>query len=119
MKLEIFKYRREQILKYPEMFNDFVDKLINAYNGQITIILFGSRGRRTNKESSDFDIMIVLQKKTLEDYKKIYQLKPTGLPADIVIVTPDELKDQVIKQMLVGSKIVYNGLNCFKEKITQ
>ncbi|MCD6513752.1 MAG: hypothetical protein J7L07_02405 [Candidatus Odinarchaeota archaeon] len=46
-------------------------------------------------------------------------MKPTGLPADMVIVTPDELKDQVIKQMLVGSKIVYNGLNCFKEKATQ
>ncbi|MGQ4834567.1 MAG: nucleotidyltransferase domain-containing protein [Candidatus Asgardarchaeia archaeon] len=116
MKLEIFKYRREQILKYPEMFNNFVDKLINAYNGQITIILFGSRGRKTNRESSDFDIIIVLQKKTSEDYKKIYQLKPTGLPADIIILTPDELNDKVIKQMLVGSTIIYNGLNWFKKE---
>jgi len=116
LKVNIFAYRRKLILSYQSMFKEFVDKLINTYDRKISIVLFGSRGRGDNKESSDFDVMIVLRKKTINDYQRAYQLKPVGLPADVIIVTPDELNNQIIKQMLVGSKIIYDGLNCFKEE---
>lgn len=113
MKVDIFAYRRQRILNYQKMFKEFTEKLIKEYKSKISIVLFGSRGRGDNRESSDFDVLIVLEKKTNRDHQVVYQLKPAELPVDVVIITPSELQNPVVKKMLIGSKVIYDGLVCF------
>ena len=116
MNTNIFAYRRQRILNYQNMFEKFVEKLKKEYANKISIILFGSRGRGDNMESSDFDVLIILENKTNRDYQIIYQLKPAELPVDAVIITPDELQNPVIKKMIMGSKVIYDGLILFHNK---
>ncbi len=96
------------------MFEEFTERVIKEYNGEVSIILFGSRGRGDNRESSDFDVLVILREKTSGDHQVVYQLKPGELPADAVIVTPEELETPVIKKMLEDGKIVYDGLKCLR-----
>ncbi len=98
---------------YEKLFQEFIGRLIAEFRGEISIILFGSRGRGDNRESSDYDLLIVLREKGNEQYLRILKLKPLSVPMDIIIVSPNELENPVLSRMLKNSRLLYDGLNCF------
>ncbi|MBB5254836.1 nucleotidyltransferase domain-containing protein [Sulfurisphaera ohwakuensis] len=41
-------------------FDEFIKRVMEYYNGNVSIVLFGSRARGDYWESSDYDIMVFL-----------------------------------------------------------
>ncbi|MGQ4891796.1 MAG: nucleotidyltransferase domain-containing protein [Candidatus Njordarchaeia archaeon] len=110
--LKFFRYIGERVRRYDTLFKIFTERLVEDYEGRLSIILFGSRARGDNRLSSDFDVLIIVEGGKLEEhYMRIMKCKPPELPADILIILPQDLSNLVIKQMLADSKIIYNGLN--------
>ncbi|NON63358.1 nucleotidyltransferase domain-containing protein [Acidianus sp. RZ1] len=109
---DLIRRLEELVSKYDFMFSDFVEKYKTEFP-KSTLILFGSRGRGTNRPSSDFDLLAIFER--VEDRfllaSKILSLSPF-LPIDIIVITKDELKERIIMQMLKeGCKSVYDGLS--------
>ena len=119
MKLEIFEYRRKTVLKYQELFQKFVERIIKEYKGKVSILLFGSRARGDNRMSSDFDVLIILERGDLMNhYLRILKLKPLELPVDLVIIYPSDLKKPIIRKMIQESKIIYDGLKILNQNFS-
>ncbi|MDT7901833.1 MAG: nucleotidyltransferase domain-containing protein [Acidianus sp.] len=94
---------------------NFVEKVKEKYEGKVTIVLFGSRARGDYWPSSDYDLMIFLERvedKTKEAYE-IYKLK-RGFSADIIVLSKDELKDKIVEKMLEDKIVIYDGLGLFR-----
>jgi len=78
------------------------------------VILFGSRARGDNKESSDFDVIIVSSDfKGIKFFKRsppLYLLWNDDSSVDIICLTPEEL---VKKQKMIGviQTAVKEGIN--------
>ncbi|WP_167827826.1 nucleotidyltransferase domain-containing protein [Pyrolobus fumarii] len=106
--------RKEALEKRPRMFREFMERLTKKLEGKATIIVFGGRARVgvENREPRDYDVMIVVSDELeIEDVEEeVYRLKPKRLPADIIIVTKQMLEDNIVKQMLKDSIIVYDSL---------
>ena len=96
-----------------------LDKILKKILEIITpekIILFGSRAKDSNKEDSDYDILIVKSgiENKREISRKIYRnLLGTNASVDIIIEMPeiiDKYKDSVgyiYKNILQEGKIIY------------
>ena len=95
-------------------FEEFVKKVIDHYNGRVTIVLFGSRARGDYWESSDYDVMVFLEKveDQISEAVKLYSMK-RGFSADILVLSADKVKDPIIMKMLEHKKVIYDGLNLF------
>jgi len=78
-----------------------------------TILLFGSRARGNSLPYSDYDIAVIFDKvkDKIEMVERLRRLKPKGIDLDLIILSVDEIKDPLVKKMLEGSKILYNGLD--------
>jgi hypothetical protein len=76
-------------------------------------VLFGSRARGDYMPYSDYDVAVVFRKVTDERelMLRIRSLKPSGLPLDLLVLSVDDLSDPVIREMLKGCVILYNGLD--------
>ncbi|MEM1627161.1 MAG: nucleotidyltransferase domain-containing protein [Sulfolobaceae archaeon] len=98
-------------------FEDFVKKIIEHYNERVTIALFGSRARDDYWESSDYDIMVFLEKveDQIGEAVKLYSMK-RGFSADILVLSADKVKDPIIMKMLEHKKVIYDGLNLFSSR---
>ncbi|MEJ2772234.1 nucleotidyltransferase domain-containing protein [Stygiolobus sp. CP850M] len=96
-------------------FEQFVERVVRYYNGKVSIVLFGSRARGDFWPSSDYDVLIVLDKVNdeIEEASKLYTMK-RGFSADIIVVTPDKLELGDVKEMLKHKKVLYDGLGVFK-----
>jgi predicted nucleotidyltransferase len=97
-------------------FEEFINKIINYYHGKVSIVLFGSRVRGDFWPSSDYDIIVILEKvdDEIEEASKLYSMK-RGFSADIIVITPDKLNNKIIETMLKYKKVLYDGLEVFKE----
>jgi hypothetical protein len=62
---------------------------------------------------SDYDVAVVFRKVTDERelMLRIRSLKPGGLPLDLLVLGVDDLSDPVIREMLKGCVILYDGLD--------
>ncbi|BCU71125.1 nucleotidyltransferase domain-containing protein [Stygiolobus caldivivus] len=97
-------------------FEDFVDKVVKYYTGKVTVVLFGSRARGDHWESSDYDIMVFLERveDPVGEATRLYSMK-RGFSADILVLSADKVKEPVVVKMLEHKKVIYDGLNIFDD----
>jgi hypothetical protein len=91
-----------------------VERVVRHYNGRVSVVLFGSRARGDHWPSSDYDVLVVLERvdDEAEEASKLYSMK-RGFSADIIVVTPDKLQLGDVKEMLKHRKVLYDGLGLF------
>ena len=59
LRWKLLKHRKNVIESRTKKFEKFVANLAEAFGDKATIILIGSRARRTAKTYSDFDLLII------------------------------------------------------------
>ena len=109
--------RYAKIKKYGRLFEDYTRTLIGLFNGEVTLVLFGSRAEGAHRESSDFDLAVILPlvADPLELTCELCQLRPRGLPVDLLVLEVSELEDPIVKKMLAKRVVIHDGLKLFKE----
>ena len=114
-RINYYEYLRNRVKRYEELFKKFIDNIVQLLGNKVTIILFGSRASGENMESSDFDLMIIVENDAdrLSLMEKLYELKPEGVPIDIVVIKKKELEIGTIKKMLKNRRIIHDGLGIF------
>lgn len=110
--VKIFKFLRENVATYEKQFQSYIKDLVRELRGKCSIVLFGSRARGDNVESSDFDLAIIIKDdmNALEFLEKAAKLNKTGVPVDLVVLKEEDLEKGTIRKMLEGCKIIYDGL---------
>ncbi len=71
----------------------FVRGVVDYFNGDVTVILFGSRARGDYNRASDYDMIVISKKLTgnfLARTKPLYELNEDFLPVDVLAYTPAE-----------------------------
>ncbi|MFP3281083.1 MAG: nucleotidyltransferase domain-containing protein [Vulcanisaeta sp.] len=102
----------ESISKGDELLRGFASRVSSEYPSS-TIVLFGSRARGDYMPYSDYDVAVVFRKvpDERELMLRIRGLKPGGLSLDLLVLSVDDLSDPVIREMLKGCVILYDGLD--------
>lgn len=102
-------------LKEEKWFQD-IEKYIKA------IIFYGSRAKRTNREDSDIDLLVILPLEIEKKYTKgEYAFDFKGLEVNIVMRSIEKLriidfaKDEFQKEVFRDCEILYEGDNEVKE----
>ena len=91
------------------------DKIIRVFN-PMSIVLFGSYASGTPREDSDLDLLVIMETnespiKRAAKVSKIF--RDRKLPMDIIVRTPQEIKDRLeigdffIKEILEKGEILY------------
>ena len=76
----------------PEI-ESFVRRIVDYFNGDVTVILFGSRARGDYNRASDYDLIVISRKLSgnfLRRTKPLYELNDEFLPVDVLAYTPAE-----------------------------
>ncbi len=71
----------------------FVKRILAYFDGDVTIILFGSRARGDFNRASDYDLIVVSKKlvgNPLQRTRPLYELNEEFLDVDIIAYTPQE-----------------------------
>ncbi|RLG46996.1 MAG: nucleotidyltransferase domain-containing protein [Thermoproteota archaeon] len=109
--------RRASIMGYEKKFSDYVERLKVKLGHKSTILLFGSRASGKARESSDFDVAVILPE--IEDklalLYELIRIRPEGLPVDVVALSLEELYDPIFRKMLDPCIILYDGLGVGKK----
>ncbi len=108
----LLKSRAEKLRKA----NDLLRELVNNISSEFprsAVVLFGSRAQGKYSPQSDFDIAVVLEEveDKFETITRLRRLKPPGISLDLVLLTVRELEDPLMRKMLEGGRVLYNGLN--------
>ena len=108
----VWEVLAKRVEEYEKRFKEFVEKVAAHFGGRVSVILFGSRAAGTHSPSSDFDVIVVLEK--VEDYfetaAEILKLG-RGLPIDLLLFDVEEFRAEgVLKDMLRKAKCLYDGL---------
>jgi predicted nucleotidyltransferase len=80
-------------LKIPPELESFVKRLIKYFNGDVTVILFGSYAKGDYNRASDYDLVVIskrLKGNFLTRTKPLYELNEELLDVDILAYTPSE-----------------------------
>jgi len=98
-----------------EILREVRDKIVWAFN-PMRIVLFGSYASGTPREDSDLDLLVVMEsnENPIRRAARISKiLRDRKLPMDIIVRTPQEIKDRLeigdffIKEILEKGKILY------------
>lgn len=100
--------------------DDYVQKILAAGRPE-AIVLFGSEADNTANEDSDFDLLVI--EHTAEDRRQRaikYQmaLRPRVVAADILVRTPEELRQAVSERHPVIREILQRGRWLYGESWT-
>jgi predicted nucleotidyltransferase len=89
-----------------QQLTDITQRLVNAYQ-PLRIILFGSQAWGTPNESSDVDLLVVIDHSEEPPWRRAYKgylsLFGVGIPCDVVIRTADE----VIRETAVPASLIH------------
>ncbi len=110
---KLLKTLRNRLAMLEQVLEAYLESLEKAYP-KSSIILFGSRARGDFLPYSNYDIVLVLEKPVdrIEETVRARRLKPAILPADILVVSLEELlKDPILEKMLEnGCILLYDAL---------
>lgn len=114
-------YKVEKEKRIEQEFKKALDKMISKLNGEVTIILFGSRATGKHMIGSDFDILVISDKFTnMNIFDRINMLLkdlPQTLKIQIIPLTTKEYKNAlddksiIVSEALEKGKILYDGLS--------
>ena len=71
----------------------FLKRVVDYFDGDVTIILFGSRARGDFNRTSDYDLVVISKKlggNPLQRTRPLYELNEEFLDVDIIAYTPWE-----------------------------
>jgi predicted nucleotidyltransferase len=108
-----FKLKKYQNLLEEEL-RRIVERLKNEYHPH-KIILFGSLAEGKIDENSDIDLVVVKQtkKNPWERMKEVDYLIEHKVPVELLVYTPQEIKERVeindffVKEILKKGKVLY------------
>lgn len=111
--IETFR-NQSRVIQYNEWTALLVKQIKERYKPQ-KIVLFGSVAEGTFKEGSDIDIFIIkdTDKRALDRVDEVTELIDPGIPAELHIFTPKEVKERLslgdffIKDVLKNGRVVY------------
>ena len=110
--MKLYKFLSGLVKEYDRAFNRFLDKLIKTFGNNISVLLFGSRASGKAKDSSDYDVAIIVRDDVdrVDFMEKISMLKNGHVPIDIVVIKISELDNETVKKMLTPCKVLWDGL---------
>ncbi len=110
--LNFFKILRKNVKKYDNSFRNFIEKIIKKFGDNVTIVLFGSRATGRAKESSDYDVALIVRDDIdrMDFLEEVSKLREDPIPIDIIVIKISELDLNIVKKMFYNSKIIWNGL---------
>ncbi|MGP3667582.1 MAG: nucleotidyltransferase domain-containing protein [Candidatus Bathyarchaeota archaeon] len=76
-----------------EALKPFLKRLLKYFDGDVTVILFGSYAKGDFNKASDYDLVLISNKlkgNPLERTKQVYKLNEEFLPLDILAFTQEE-----------------------------
>lgn len=93
------------------LLKEFVNR-VSAKYPRSAIVLFGSRARGGQRPQSDYDVAVISDwQGSLEELMlDIRGMKPSGLPLDLILLSLGDLNDPVVREMLKGCILLYDGL---------
>ncbi len=93
------------------LLHSYVEALKRVYPAS-AVLLFGSRARGDHLPYSDYDVALVLPSvgDPLAEAVRARSLKPPRLPADVLVLALDQLRDPLVERMLRGCVVLYDGL---------
>ncbi|MCD6515742.1 MAG: nucleotidyltransferase domain-containing protein [Candidatus Asgardarchaeum sp.] len=118
LRWKLLKHRKNVIESRTKKFEKFVANLAEAFGDKATIILIGSRARRTAKTYSDFDLLIIYKDlKEEEVYAVVRNFKSMDLPIDFLPIRIEDFNpnDKLLKEMLKEMRILHDGIKLFYE----
>ncbi len=98
----MLRARRKRLLRQNELLEEFVGRIAERFPRSL-IILFGSRGE--GRPDSDYDILVVLDSEgdVYERIVELRSLKPRGIPVDVIILSPEEVRDPCYRENAEGA----------------
>ncbi|MGC9149471.1 MAG: nucleotidyltransferase domain-containing protein [Sulfolobales archaeon] len=100
----ILKRAFNNISARDEMFKRFINRLC-ASDFVNEIYLVGSRARGDHYSSSDYDVVVVVEKEDVLDVaEKIAFLKREPISIDVIILKREDLEDPIYREMLKHKK---------------
>jgi len=118
LRWKLLKHRKNVIESRTKKFEKFVANLAEAFGDKATIILIGSRARRTAKTYSDFDLLIIYKDlKEEEVYAVVRNFKSMNLPIYFLPIRIEDFNpnDKLLKEMLKEMRILHDGIKLFYE----
>lgn len=101
-----------QLADLPEKVQEVIRKIVEGYDPE-KIIIFGSYARGDWTEDSDLDVLVVkdTDERWLDRTVTVSSLcRPRTLPMDIVVKTPEELKNELLEKQLFSREIMREGI---------
>jgi len=108
----VWEILRERVEHWGDEFSRFIKRVVDAYGGRVTLVLFGSRARGDHDPASDYDVIVVIEDYDdyFEEVAKIRRMG-RGIPIDLVLFRRGELVlDGVLSNMLRGCVTLFDGL---------
>ena len=95
-----------------QQLTDITQRMINTYHPQ-RVILFGSQVWGTPHESSDVDLLIVIEHSDEPSWRRAYKgylsLFGLGVPCDVIVRTADEVVRETLEPASLIHKILAEG----------
>ena len=123
------KWVKERIKRDRESsknFKEFIEYVVNRFEGRVSIILFGSRAKKEHLLSSDYDVMIIANKYRNDNmFERIVDLRiefGKNLKIHLFPLTKDEFFKSyeegsiIVIEAIMDGTILFDGLN-ISEKI--
>ncbi len=117
---ELLKKRLEKEEKGEREFKEAISKLIEVFDGRVTIILYGSRAYGSPMIGSDYDLLIIAEEYPSDNiFERISwlqrNLRAKNITLHLVPLTIEEVigsheNSIILEEALSKGKIVYDGL---------
>lgn len=99
-------------MSYDPNFEKFISSVKKDFN-PLKLFLFGSRAWDANSKSSDYDVLVLSDKKSKSNqqaYEILSQCHPGHISIDLLVRSPEEIQDRLKKEDPFFKKIIDKGI---------